>query len=136
MGKNLKVTSLSKLKEYAKGELVELPSFAENQPFIARVKRPSMMNMVRNGKIPNKLLVKANDLFMSGGKRLPINDEALLSDMFAIIDVIAKDFFVEPTYSEIVDSGIELTDDQMMFIFNYTQKGVEVLEPFHTESED
>ena len=135
MSKNLKVTSISKLKEYAMGELVELPPFSESQPFIARVKRPSMMNLVRYGKIPNSLLSKANDLFMTGGQRTPINDEAMLKDLFAIIDVIAEDFFIEPSYQDIKDAEIELTDEQMMFIFNYSQKGVKALESFRPESE-
>lgn len=136
MGKNLKVTTLSKLKEYAKGEVVELPPFAENQPFVVRAKRPSMMNLVRYGKIPNSLLTKANSLFMSGGQTLPVNDDKLLDDIMCIIDVIAEDFFIEPTYKEIKDAGVVLTDDQMLFVFNYSQKGVKALEPFRTNSED
>ena len=32
------VTSISQLNEYAKGQLVELPSFGEGQPFFARLR--------------------------------------------------------------------------------------------------
>lgn len=39
----LKVTSLAELVEYSKGVIVELPEFAEGQPFVVRMTRPSMM---------------------------------------------------------------------------------------------
>ena len=43
--------------------------------------------------------------------------------------------FVEPSWSELKNAGIELTDEQYMFIFNYTQEGVKALEPFREDEE-
>lgn len=57
------VTTIDDLRRYAKGSLVKLPSFAAGQPFVARLKRPSMMELVKNGEIPNELLTRANELF-------------------------------------------------------------------------
>ena len=56
-----------------------------------------------------------------------------MSQMFDVLELMAKETFIEPTYSEIKEAGVDLTDEQMMFIFNYAQQGVKALESFRTE---
>lgn len=124
------VTTLSELQEYAKGAIVELPQFADGQPFVARMKRPSLLGLIKNGTIPNTLITKANELFASSDDVLDVDDEQMMSELFDVIDIIAEASFVSPTYEEIKESGIQLTDEQLMFIFNYSQRGVKALEPF------
>lgn len=131
----LVVTSLEKLKSYAGGNIVQLPSFAEGQPFVARLKRPSLMALAKQGKIPNALLVKANELFTNEAGHDP-EDENMMAEMFDVLEVMAEATFVEPTYEQIKQAGVELTDEQMMFIFTYGQKGVQALEMFRTDTED
>ena len=126
------VTSLEQLKQYANGNIVRLPDFAEGQPFIAKLKRPSILGMAKQGKIPNSLLVKTNELFVQSGS-LDTEENSMMQEICDVIDLIANETFVEPTYDEIKSTGIELTDEQMMFIFNYSQQGVKALESFRTE---
>lgn len=126
------VTSLEQLKQYANGNIVRLPDFAEGQPFIAKLKRPSILGMAKQGKIPNSLLVKTNELFVQSGS-LDTEENSMMQEIYDVIDLIAEETFVEPTYKEIKSTGIELTDEQMMFIFNYSQQGVKALESFRTE---
>lgn len=126
------VTSLEQLKQYANGNIVRLPDFAEGQPFVARLKRPSILGMAKQGKIPNSLLVKTNELFVQSGS-LDTEENSMMQEIYDVIDLIASETFVEPTYDEIKSTGIELTDEQMMFIFNYSQQGVKALESFRTE---
>lgn len=126
------VTSLEQLKQYANGNIVRLPDFAEGQPFIAKLKRPSILGMAKQGKIPNSLLVKTNELFVQSGS-LDTEENSMMQEIYDVIDLIASETFVEPTYEEIKSVGIELTDEQMMFIFNYSQQGVKALESFRTE---
>ena len=121
------VTSISKLNEYAKGQLVELPSFGEGQPFFARLRRPSMLALAKSGKIPNSLLATANRMFVSS---LDIKNDNMLKDFYMVMETILEASFVEPTYQEIKDAGVQLSDDQMIFVFNYTQQGVRVLDQF------
>ena len=121
------VTSISQLNEYAKGQLVELPSFGEGQPFFARLRRPSMLALAKSGKIPNSLLATANRMFDSS---LDTKNENMLKDFYMVIETILEAAFVEPTYQEIRDAGVQLSDDQMIFVFNYTQQGVKVLDQF------
>lgn len=121
------VTSISQLNEYAKGQLVELPSFGEGQPFFARLRRPSMLALAKSGKIPNSLLATANRMFDSS---LDTKNENMLKDFYMVMETILEATFVEPTYQEIKDAGVQLSDDQMIFVFNYTQQGVRALDQF------
>lgn len=130
--KTEQVTSLEQLKQYANGNIVRLPDFAEGQPFYAKLKRPSILGMAKQGKIPNSLLVKTNELFVQSGS-LDTEENSMMQEIYDVIDLIANETFVEPTYDEIKSTGIELTDEQMMFIFNYSQQGVKALESFRTE---
>lgn len=130
--KTEQVTSLEQLEQYANGNIVRLPDFAEGQPFVAKLKRPSILGMAKQGKIPNSLLVKANELFVQSGS-LDTEENGMMQEIYDVIDLIASETFVEPTYDEIKSTGIELTDEQMMFIFNYSQQGVKALESFRTE---
>ena len=121
------VTSISQLNEYAKGQLVELPSFGEGQPFFARLRRPSMLALAKSGKIPNSLLATANRMFDSS---LDTKSENMRKDFYMVMETILEAAFVEPTYQEIKDAGVQLSDDQMIFVFNYTQQGVRALDQF------
>ena len=132
INKQLEVTPITTLKEYAKGELVEFPPFAEGHYFVARVKRPSMMVLMKTGKIPNSLMMTANALF-TGDNSKSAMDEDFYREVLGVIEVIAEASLVEPSWKELQDEGIELTDDQYTFLFNYTQKGIKALEPFRGE---
>lgn len=129
-----KVTSLDALKGYMKGSLVRLPDFGPGQTFYARLTRPSMLEMIRNGEIPNALLGSASDLFAEGATSFVTNREKT-KELFDVIDVLCNATFVEPSYGELKSAGIKLTDEQMMFIFGYTQNGVEALQSFREERE-
>lgn len=130
--KILPITPLESLQEYARGAVVQLPSFSEDQPFVARLRRPSMMTLAKSGKIPNSLLNTANSLFM--GKGIDSNNEGALKEVLSIVDILCDAAFVEPTYSQLKEAGVELTDEQYMAVFNYTQQGVKALEPFREKS--
>lgn len=130
--KILPITPLESLQEYSRGAVVQLPPFSEDQPFVARLRRPSMMALAKSGKIPNSLLNTANSLFM--GKGLDSNNEGALKEVLSIVDILCDAAFVEPTYSQLKEAGVELTDEQYMAVFNYTQQGVKALEPFRGES--
>ena len=123
------VTSIYDLQRYAKGQIVRLPDFAEGQPLIVRMRRPSLLVMAKNGRIPNRLLATATDLFNGGGSK-NANTDSLLSDTYDVCEAIAEAALVEPTLNDIKNSGIELSDNQLIAIFNYAQRGVEALDNF------
>lgn len=134
MDNNLKVTSIEELIQASRGEIVELPSFREGAPFIARLKRPSMMAMVKSGRIPNSLVKSASKLF--NGKGVDDNNDQAMSQAFDVFDALCEAAFVEPTWAQLREAGIELTDQQYMAVFAYTQKGVDALATFRSEPEN
>ena len=126
------VTSLATLSLYAQGQLVELPGFGEGQPFFARLRRPSILGLTKSGKIPNALVKSASKLF--NGKGVDDNNDQAMGQAFEVFDALCEAAFVEPKYQDIKNAGIELTDEQYMAVFNYTQRGVDALAPFRRES--
>lgn len=130
---DLKVTKLSDLRAYARGNVVELPPFGEGQPFVARLRRPSMLALVKSGKIPNELLAQANEMFLGRQNTRKEFDPDTMTKMLEILETLCEASFVEPTYQELKNSGIELTDDQFTFVYNYTQTGVNALKSFRQE---
>lgn len=127
------ITTVSDLQSYAAGTVVRFPDFGDGQPFVARVRRPSMLVLAKQGKIPNGLLAAAGELFSKGGGGLDADNENMLRDMYNIMDIIATAALIQPSMDEIKSVGLELSDDQMMAIFNYSQAGIKALESFRQE---
>lgn len=126
----LKVTSLEDLKKMAECDVIELPKFKQEMPFIAKVKRVSLLNLVRRGVIPNQLLSAAEELFYGKTSNKGNVDIKALTD---VMFIMAENTLVEPSIKDIQDTGLELTDEQLVALFNYSQKGVEELESFRKE---
>lgn len=129
----MQITTLSDLQSYAAGTVIRFPDFAEGQPFVARTKRPSLLVLAKSGKIPNSLLTTAGELFAGGNKALDTDNENMLGDMYEIIRIIAESSLIQPSLADIESAGLELTDEQLMAIFNYCQAGVKALESFRKE---
>lgn len=132
----MNITSIDELKLMSGGEIVELPPFVQGKQFVAKLRRPSMMNLVRQGKIPNSLIKMATDLFNGTTKDSETSVEEAMPQMLQIMEIMAEATFVEPKWSDIKAAGIELTDEQMIFIFNYTQNGVQQVAPSPENTED
>ena len=128
---NHQPTSIQDLISYSQGQIVKLPDFSEGQPFYARLRRPSMLSLMSNGKIPNSLVITANRLF--NGKGMDDRNENSMSEVLQLLEVICESAFVEPSYKELKEAGVHLTDQQYMAVFNYTQEGVKALESFRRE---
>lgn len=126
----LKVTTIDELIGYSKGQIVELPAFAEGQPFVARLIRPSLLDMVADGTIPNPLISTANKLFMSGVSSIDEKSEVDMKNFITLMDNICRRALVEPSYDLLEDNGIKLTDEQRAAIMNYVQHGVKALDSF------
>ena len=123
------VTSVENLKKLSEGQEVELPGWDE-EPFICKLKRPSLLGLVEGGQIPNPLLNAAYILF-NGAKTQ--KDVLNLKDQKEILDIVARAAMVEPTYQQLKDIGLELTDLQLLDIYNFTQLGVRSLISFRTK---
>lgn len=129
---DLKVTNLEELKKIAEGEVISLPEFKQGMPFNARVKRVSLLNLIRKNVIPNQLLSAAEELFY--GKQS--SKGADIKELTHVMLIMAENALVEPSVEELETIGLELTDEQIVALFNYTQEGIKSLAPSDTEPED
>lgn len=136
----MEVTSLEQLKNIKKTDIVELPSFEDGTPFVAELKKPNITALMIEGKIPNTLLTVASDMFQKGtAKAQKTIDKAIkepkdLQEMFKLLDVMAKNCLVNPSYKDLEDIGIKLNEAQLSAILAYTQGGVIGLENFRKQS--
>ena len=123
------IVDFSKLTKISDSKVVELPEFGDGTKFIARLRRPSMLKLCKTGKIPNSLLSQATSLFTDDKASKKVG----ITDIYDICEIICEAAFVNPTYNEIKESGVELTDEQIMAVFQYAQGGVKALENFRNE---
>lgn len=134
MSNQPKITTFEELKTFANGEIVELPAFVDGQRLVVRMRRPSVMVLMKSGKIPNSLLNTANSIFADTANKDSIEQNPdFFKEMVGVMDIIAEASLLEPTYQDFKDAGLQLTDEQYMAIFNYTQKGIQALQPFRSE---
>ena len=132
-----KISKISDLLGVKDGEVVELPPFSESVPFVARIVRPSMMQMAADKQIPNELLAVAEEMFMgkkqADPKRRNTIDDNAMKQMAEVMMNVADKALLEPTYNELKENGISLTDDQLTFLYNYCQEGVSFLRRFRLQ---
>ena len=133
----MKVTTANELLKVEQGEVVELPPFLEGKPFVARLRKPSLLGLAAKGIIPNPLLAVAEGLF--NGRILekgPSGEDSRFKETAEMFQVIAENSLLEPTVAELAARNIELTDMQYLAIFNYTQLGVTALSGFRSVEAD
>ena len=120
----VKIIDLATVKEYADGAVIELPPFSAGQPFVARVRRPSMLRMVSDGTF--NILFNGDD---EDRKKQTENPENM-KNMYSVLETLAESMLVEPTVEQLHEKGLELTDEQLMFLYMYQQRGALVLKSF------
>ena len=90
------------------------------------LKRPSILALAAAGAIPNPLMKTARKLFYSGISP----DGGDLAEEGRVLLEVAKAALVKPSFDELEAAGIELTDEQLVAIFQYTQLGAKALDRF------
>lgn len=114
-----------KLTELAQGTEIELPGFAAEETISVRLRRPSLMLLAAEGKIPNSLLASVEELFEKGDKNtVPFKERG------EIFRIVAMASLVSPSWEELQNAGINLTDLQLLYIYNFSQTGVDTLRRF------
>lgn len=127
------ITTVEELLEYGKGAVVELPPFSESQPFVAKMRRPSVVKLAAEGFIPNALIPTALALFTAGEDKEEQDALKRMNNLSDVLTVIAKASLISPTYEDIEKAGLALTDNQLLAIYQYTQMGVENLKFFRAD---
>ncbi len=115
-------------------EVVALPGWRgeRGETFVCELKRPSILTLAAKGAITNPLMKTARRIFYSGVSP----SEGNLEEEGRVLLTIAKAAMVAPTYDELEAHGVELTDEQLIAIFRFTQWGVKALDRFRQLSAD
>ncbi len=108
-----------------------IPSFSGEGSMEVKLRRPSMLSLAARGVIPNELLACARDLFNEGGKA-----QIQLDELGRLLIIFAQSALVSPSYEELEEQGISLTDEQLSAIYAFAQGGVRALIPFRAEQSD
>ena len=114
-----------KLTELAQGTEIELPGFAAKETISVRIRRPSLMLLAAEGKIPNTLLASVEDLFEKGDK-----NTVSFKERAEVFRIVAMASLVSPSWEELQNAGVNLTDLQLLYIYNFSQTGVDTLRRF------
>jgi hypothetical protein len=120
--KPLVPTSLDQIRNVRKEDVVELPPFLDGTPLVARLRRPSLVQMVQHGQIPNPLSNVVDEM-LSGKEDMRSN----LKERTDVLIAIAKAAMVEPTYEQVEEV---ITTPQLTGVFIYVVQGAAMLEPF------
>lgn len=132
---NNKVTTFEELTKYSSGVVMELTPFSESQPFVARLKRPDLIDVVTT-EFPNELLDTAYKLFNEEQEQENKNPDNVFKESAErkkVLEIIAKATLVEPSFEEIEKAGMKLTFVQLLEIYEYVNRGVENLKFFREE---
>ena len=129
------ITSIEELKKFADGTEVGIPGFDAGTVLTFKLRRPSILDLAKNGKIPNPLIETAIKLFKDGleGVNKGLSTETDLVDFGDTIRCIVKAALVSPTWEELETAGVTLTDTQLLYIYNYIVSGVDALADFRTK---
>lgn len=100
-------------------QVVELPGWSRDEPFVARLRRVSLRRMIQTGEIPNELLSVAHAAMT--GQPPQTTDPQQMPRFLEFLERVAKVALVEPAYDEVADY---LTEDQLIAIFAWATRGV------------
>ena len=136
---NLQVTSLEQLKKVKQTEIINLGKFEDGTEFVAELKKPDLMQLAAERKIPNVLDTEVVKLFNGKdklAKKVVAEDDAeALAQLGELMNVLAEASLVNPTYKQLQEINIELTQEMKMSIMMFTQGGVETLKNFRKEQQ-
>ena len=126
------MTNTTNLADVAANKIVqtlELPGWDEDHTFVCKAKRPSLYNMVSMGLIPNPLLSAVQQMFSGNAK---VVDAVPLDKQAQTLMTIAKYALVNPTYDQITEAGLELTDNQLLCLYSFALGGAQRLAAFRS----
>lgn len=117
------ILSIEQLKKMAM-PIIEIPDFEGTGTIKVRVKKPRLMAMASQGKIPNHLLGIVNTMMFGNKKE---KKEVNITDVAKTYELYCRACLVEPTYDEFKDI---MTDEQMSAIFDWAMGKVSQLDTF------
>lgn len=113
---------------------IQIPSFDGMELLEIKVKRPQLMAMMNQGKIPNHLMgVAVNATLNKHPNKDKQTDEEHAKELAKWVEFYCTICMVEPLYEEV--KGV-ITDDQAMAIYAWAILPVSYLRSFRDNKED
>ncbi len=125
-----RILSIEQLKELANNTVIEIPDFAGTGTIDVKVKKPNLMAMASQNKIPNHLIGIVNEK-MFGQKAQKKQEENRVKDLGNLYRLYCEICLVEPAYDEFKEI---ITDEQMQAIFDWAMGDVGKLDSFRDDS--
>ncbi|MBS4536807.1 hypothetical protein GOQ29_14395 [Clostridium sp. D2Q-14] len=122
------ILNIKELKEMST-TILEIPNFNNEGTVNIRVKKPNLMVMASQGKIPNTLMSIATKMAGLSTEKRNTN----LKELGQTYELYCRAVMVEPTYDEMKDY---ITDNQMEVIFDWAISEGKKLESFREDEED
>lgn len=108
-------------------EELKISGWKEDQEITVKVIKPNFYTMLSKNAIPNPLIPEMDKLFVKHDR----SGHAKVDSEFAkVLIEIAKNVLVEPSYEQLQENGIELTDDQLTELSWYATEGAHALVTF------
>lgn len=118
---------MTSIEDIRATQVVSLPDWLGDGDFECELKRPSLFTMAATGVIPNPLMQVARKLFFDGGISA---ERGNLEEEGRVLLEVAKAAMVSPSFDELAERGIGLTDDQIIAIWKFVQGGARELDRF------
>lgn len=107
-------------------EEIQISGWKPGEEITVLVKKPNFYALLAKNAIPNPLIPAADRLF-KGNKK----DYTEPTPEFArALEFIAKECLAEPSYEQLTEAGVVLTDDQLAELCMYATDGAERLRSF------
>lgn len=104
--------------------------WANGEMITVKMRRPGLYNMAAMGFVPNPLLGAIQAMFSGDSAQL---DRVDAKKQGECVIAMAKYALVEPTYAQLTEAGLELTDRQLMDIYLFALGGAAMLAGFRAE---
>lgn len=116
---------MNSLDSIRTSQVVEIPGWC-GDVWKCELQRPSILALAARGAIANPLMKTARKLFYGGISP----DGGDLQEEGRVLLEIARAALVNPSFEELEAAGIQLTDEQLVAIFQFTQLGANALDRF------
>lgn len=131
------ITTFNELKEI--GDIITI--YINGKAINVKVRKPDIMCMIVDGKIPNPLL-KATmsmtkdgkiDLLKNNADDGDITDYDKVTKWIEYLRIIAKETLISPSYNEFVSAEVTLNSQNLMDIYAYATSEINNLESFRNK---
>lgn len=132
MADNKQILSMAELTKMA-SPIIQIPDFEGSGKINIQVRKPRLLDMAKQGKIPNHLLSVANKMVGGQEQKPDLENNEMLKQTALMMELYCEACMVKPTYKEFKNI---MTDEQGEAIFNWAVGGVSDLDRFREDGSD